>query len=176
MRDACGKRFLLHDRDPRFTDAFAATLAAAGVETVRLPPVHQISMPAAGRLDNQQQRDVIDDLQEENRVLREQLGPRRLRFTDDQRIRLAAKAKRSVDVRDRDQVHCDGGHVERVSCARTAASSQPRISSPRGVGSECQESSRNLDLGGAGDPAVGLTGWPADRAAQFDPRVIYRGP
>ena len=42
---------------------------------------------------NQQQRDVIDYLQEENRVLREQLGPRRLRFTNDQRIRLAAKAK-----------------------------------------------------------------------------------
>ena len=33
-----GKRFLLHDRDPRFTEAFADTLAAAGVETVRLPP------------------------------------------------------------------------------------------------------------------------------------------
>ena len=31
---------------------------------------------------NQQQRDVIDYLQEENRVLREQFGPRRLRFTD----------------------------------------------------------------------------------------------
>jgi hypothetical protein len=36
---------------------------------------------------------VIDYLRTENRVLREQLGPRRLRFTDDQRIRLAAKAK-----------------------------------------------------------------------------------
>jgi hypothetical protein len=43
---------------------------------------------------HQQQRDVIDYLQAENRVLREQLGPRRLRFTDDQRVRLAAKAKR----------------------------------------------------------------------------------
>ena len=42
---------------------------------------------------NQQQRDVIEYLQEENRVLREQLGPRRLRFTDAQRRRLAAKAK-----------------------------------------------------------------------------------
>ena len=42
---------------------------------------------------NQQQREVIDYLQAENRVLREQLGARRLRFTDDQRIRLAAKAK-----------------------------------------------------------------------------------
>ena len=36
---------------------------------------------------------MIDYLQAENRVLREQLGPRRLRFTDDQRIRLAARAK-----------------------------------------------------------------------------------
>ena len=36
---------------------------------------------------------MIDYLQAENRVLREQLGPRRLRFTDDQRVRLAAKAK-----------------------------------------------------------------------------------
>jgi putative transposase len=42
---------------------------------------------------NQQQRDVIDYLQEENCALREQLDPRRLRFTDDQRRRLAAKAK-----------------------------------------------------------------------------------
>ena len=42
---------------------------------------------------NQHQRDVIEYLQTENRVLREQLGPRRLRFTDHQRIRLAAKAK-----------------------------------------------------------------------------------
>ena len=42
---------------------------------------------------NQQQRDVIGYLQEENRVLREQLGPRRLRFTDSQRRRLAAKAR-----------------------------------------------------------------------------------
>jgi|SRR5215468_1313781 len=42
---------------------------------------------------NQQQRDVIDYLQEENRVLREQIGARRLRFTDDQRRRLAAKAR-----------------------------------------------------------------------------------
>jgi hypothetical protein len=42
---------------------------------------------------NQQQRDVVDYLQEENRALQEQLGPGRLRFTDDQRRRLAAKAK-----------------------------------------------------------------------------------
>ena len=35
----------------------------------------------------------IDYLREENRVLREQLGDKRLQFTDDQRRRLAAKAK-----------------------------------------------------------------------------------
>src|SRR5467141_2333777 len=33
-----GKRFLIHDRDPLFTVAFRETLAAAGVQTVRLPP------------------------------------------------------------------------------------------------------------------------------------------
>jgi hypothetical protein len=42
---------------------------------------------------NQRQGQVIDYLREENRVLREQLGERRLRFSDDQRRRLAAKAK-----------------------------------------------------------------------------------
>ena len=42
---------------------------------------------------NRQQQGAIDDLREENRVLREQLGRKRLRLTDDQRRRLAAKAK-----------------------------------------------------------------------------------
>ena len=37
---------------------------------------------------------LIDYLREENLVLREQLGEKRLRFTDGQRRRLAAKAKR----------------------------------------------------------------------------------
>src|SRR5262245_21356373 len=40
-----------------------------------------------------QQQGVIDYLQEENRVLCEQIGARRLRFTDHQRRRLAAKAR-----------------------------------------------------------------------------------
>src|SRR5215467_10464577 len=43
---------------------------------------------------NQHQQHVIQYLIEENRVLREQIGNRRMRFTDDQRRRLAAKAKR----------------------------------------------------------------------------------
>jgi hypothetical protein len=42
---------------------------------------------------NQHQLLAIDYLREENRILREQLGGRRLRFTDGQRRRLAAKAK-----------------------------------------------------------------------------------
>jgi hypothetical protein len=42
---------------------------------------------------NRHQQDVIEYLQEENRALREQLGGKRLRFTDRQRRRLAVKAK-----------------------------------------------------------------------------------
>jgi putative transposase len=42
---------------------------------------------------NHRQLQVIDYLREENRVLREQLGDRRLRLSDHQRRRLAAKAK-----------------------------------------------------------------------------------
>jgi hypothetical protein len=42
---------------------------------------------------NQRQQQVIEYLHEENRVLREQTEKRRLRFTDDQRRRLAVKAK-----------------------------------------------------------------------------------
>ena len=40
------------------------------------------------------QQDVIEYLQEENRVLREQLGAKRLLFPDVQRRRLAAKARK----------------------------------------------------------------------------------
>ena len=43
---------------------------------------------------NQRQREVIDYLREENCVLREQFGKRRLRFTDDQRRRLAVRGKK----------------------------------------------------------------------------------
>ena len=43
---------------------------------------------------NQRQQQAIEYLVEENRVLREQTGGRRIRFTDDQRCRLAAKARK----------------------------------------------------------------------------------
>ena len=43
---------------------------------------------------NRGQQDIIEYLREENRVLREQRGGERLLFTDVQRRRLAAKAKK----------------------------------------------------------------------------------
>jgi transposase InsO family protein len=43
---------------------------------------------------NRHQQEVIDYLQEENRVLREQLGGKRIRLTDVQRRRLARRAQR----------------------------------------------------------------------------------
>jgi putative transposase len=43
---------------------------------------------------NQHQHHIINYLIEENRVLREQIGNRRLRFSDDHRRRLAVKAKK----------------------------------------------------------------------------------
>src|ERR1700694_2002149 len=42
---------------------------------------------------NRRQWDVIEYLQEENRVLQERLGGRRIRFTDAERRRLARKAQ-----------------------------------------------------------------------------------
>ncbi len=42
---------------------------------------------------NRRQLEVIDYLKEENRILREQLQGRRIRFTDDQRRRLAIRGK-----------------------------------------------------------------------------------
>jgi len=59
----------------------------------RLDPFSFLILSIAGWL-NQRQQQVIEYLVEENRVLREQIGRRRLRFTDNQRRRLAAKAKK----------------------------------------------------------------------------------
>jgi hypothetical protein len=57
-----------------------------------LNPFRFVLIAVAGWM-NQRQLQAMDYLKEENRVLREQLGERRLRLTDDQRRRLAAKAK-----------------------------------------------------------------------------------
>jgi hypothetical protein len=57
-----------------------------------LDPFRFVLVAVAGWM-NQRQLQVMDYLREENRVLREQLGGRRLRLHDDQRRRLAAKAQ-----------------------------------------------------------------------------------
>jgi len=56
-------------------------------------PLQFLMLIFAGWVSRHQQG-VIDYLQEENRALREQLRGKRLRFTDQRRRRLAAKAKK----------------------------------------------------------------------------------
>jgi putative transposase len=58
--------------------------------TKSLDPFRFLLIAVSGWI-NQQQLQLIDYLREENRVLREQMGKKRLRFNDDQRRRLAAK-------------------------------------------------------------------------------------
>ena len=58
----------------------------------KLLPLRFLLLLFAG-LVNREQAKVIDYLREENRMLREQLGKKRLRLSDDQRARLAARAK-----------------------------------------------------------------------------------
>ena len=58
-----------------------------------LDPFRLVLISLAGYL-NQQQQEVIDYLQEENRVLHEQLGSGRLGLNDHQRRRLAVRAKK----------------------------------------------------------------------------------
>jgi hypothetical protein len=57
-----------------------------------LDPFRFVLIAVAGWM-NQHQLQIIDHLREENRVLREQLGGRRVRFNDDQCRRIAAKAQ-----------------------------------------------------------------------------------
>jgi putative transposase len=57
-----------------------------------IQPVQLLVIAMTGWLERHQQA-IIDYLIEENRVLKEQLEGQRFRFTDEQRIRLAVKAK-----------------------------------------------------------------------------------
>ena len=57
-----------------------------------LDPIQFVLIALAGWM-NERQLQMIEYLREENRVLREQLGHRRLRLNDDQRRRLAVRAK-----------------------------------------------------------------------------------
>src|SRR5207249_3665914 len=61
--------------------------------TPDLSPVRLLLVTLAGWI-NRQQQEVIEYLVEENRVLMEQLRGRRVRLTDDQRRRLAARGHR----------------------------------------------------------------------------------
>ena len=56
--------------------------------------VFRLGMVSLAGWVNQQQEHVIDYLQEEIRILKEQRGSKQMRFTDEQRCRLARKAKR----------------------------------------------------------------------------------
>jgi len=57
-----------------------------------LDPIQFVMIAVAGWM-NQRQLQTIEYLREENQVLREQLGSRRLGFNDDERRHLAARAK-----------------------------------------------------------------------------------
>jgi hypothetical protein len=59
---------------------------------VSVAPLQFLLLVFAGWV-NRRQVEILEYLQEENRVLREQLGDRRLRFTDAQRRRLAVKGR-----------------------------------------------------------------------------------
>jgi hypothetical protein len=58
-----------------------------------LNPFSFVVVCVAGWL-NEKQQQVIEYLVEENRVLREQIGDRRMRFNDEQRLRLAGKPRK----------------------------------------------------------------------------------
>src|SRR6185436_549550 len=67
-------------------------LGAVGSPKMSVAPLQFLLLVFAGWV-NRRQLEIVEFLQEENRVLRQQLGGRRLRFTDAQRRRLAAKGK-----------------------------------------------------------------------------------
>jgi hypothetical protein len=53
----------------------------------------RLSLFAVAGWMNHEQQQILDYLREENRILHAQLGTRRLRFDDEQRRRLAVRAK-----------------------------------------------------------------------------------
>ena len=81
----CIKRFRTFWAGPTFPKH-------ATIGTMTTAPL-QFLFPLFAGWVNRRQLAMIDDLKEENRVLLEQLGTRRLRFTDDQRRRLAEKGR-----------------------------------------------------------------------------------
>ena len=47
--DITGKRYLIHDRDPLYTNEFLSIIAGCGIETIRLPPSSPNLNPYAER-------------------------------------------------------------------------------------------------------------------------------
>ena len=70
----------------------ALTCPYNGRMNAAIQPLQLLLISVAGWMGRRQQ-EVIEYLVEENRVLKEQLGGRRLRLSDDQRRRFAAKGK-----------------------------------------------------------------------------------
>ena len=82
---------------PRIPDTGANPLSDQATLKFRhgalaLDPFRSLLISLAGWM-NQRQQDALDYRQEENRVLREQLGGKRLRLSDDQRLRLAVEPR-----------------------------------------------------------------------------------
>ncbi len=102
---------------------------------------------------HQQQCDAIDYLREENRVLREQLSPRRVRFTDNQRVRLSCEGEEAQPA----HAHGDRGDRHPGYAARVASEAhrpqvrrQPR--SPRDTERRLRQSRRESTSRSASSP------------------------
>src|SRR6516225_7389623 len=97
---------------------------------------------------NQCHLQTIDYLREENRVLREQLGDRRLRLTNEQRRRLAAQAKglgRRVLAERTGIGDIAGFKVRcRISATRLPAAPSPRSCSDMALNPRPNEIARHL--------------------------------
>ena len=125
-----------------------------------LDPFRFVLIAVAGWM-NQRQLQIIDYLREENRVLREQLGGRRVRLNDDQRRRLAAKAKGLGR-----KLLGGGGHHRHTRDLVGLASKTDRPEIRRqwqartGATAHCR---RDRGFGGAngrGEPGLGLSAHP----------------
>ncbi len=138
----------------------------------------QVLLVALAGWVNRHQLEVITYLREENRVLKEQIGGRRLRFTDPQRRRLAATG------------HCLGRRVlaevatlvtpdtllrwHRQLIARKWTTARQRVGRP-GV---LQEIRDTHGADGAGEPDVGLSADArrADRISASRRPIDHRRP
>jgi len=79
-----------------------------------LDPFRFLLIAVAGWM-NQEQLRMIEYLREENRVLREQLGGRRLSFSDEQRRQLAVRAKIRTESPRAVGYYCHARHTARLA-------------------------------------------------------------